>query len=307
MRAKKIAVHVFFGIVAISLFFSFYFFLRKPHKIVPPKIEEKERKIVVMRGATYVSEKNGKVEVRLKAKIARKYLERNEIEMEDIEGYYDGGEKGQVSFRGGKGIVDTENKKAILFRIDAHLQRRYEFKTDSISFDLKTHVAFTQDPVFIKSQEFSITGRGMEGRLKEGKFMIRNGVSGTISLEDRSCAFKSDTFIYDNTNETYVLHGNVRADGENMYIKCERLYVYRDAEGIKKAEAFSVRELFSKGSVAKCDKAIYDFKEKKLILLGRVDLRKEDIQLIADWVEYDTERGTLLSSSPRLKMRSERF
>lgn len=72
---RKIAVCALSTSVFLILLSSFYFFLKRPEKVETPKMSEEEKKVIIVRDATYSSEKAGRIELRLKAKIAKKYIE----------------------------------------------------------------------------------------------------------------------------------------------------------------------------------------------------------------------------------------
>lgn len=302
MKARKISLHIFFGIIAVSLFFSFYFFLKKPQRISPPKMEEEERRIVVLKDANYVSERDGRQDMRIRAKLARKYIDSSEIEMEEVEGSYTSEKKGSISFRGEKGIVNMEKQKGIVYGLQAQIKDKYEIRTPSLSFDLKKHSASGEDTVSIKGENVRITGTGIRGELKEGRFSLLKNVSGSIKIKGKELRFLCDAFLYDSVKEIYALQGNVKATGKDMYVDCEKMYLYGSEGEIKRVEAYRVGEMVLKGTVAKSERAVYDFSKNKVIFTGRVQVKKEDMELKGDYVEYDLEREILSGSNPEMKI-----
>ncbi|MCX7858278.1 MAG: LPS export ABC transporter periplasmic protein LptC [Deltaproteobacteria bacterium] len=303
MRARKIAIYIFSGIVVLTLLSSFYFFLRKPQKLHTPKISEKERRVVEIRDAVYTGEKDGKVDLRLKAKLARKYLDRNDIEMEEIEGTYISEKKGPFTFMGERGVLDTEKQTGILYGFTAKIHNEYEVKTGSISFNLKDGSAFGEEAVFIKGQKLSLKGVGIRGELKQGKFTLLKDVSGSIKTDKDAYAFESDSLTYDRENSIYILTGGVKADKSGMRIKCNRMHIYADNTGVRKVEAFGNTEMLSKGTVAKSDKALYDFNQKKVVFFGKVYVKKEEMELKGDIIEYYFEEGRFTTSSPKVRIK----
>lgn len=302
MRARKITVWIFSGIVVTSILFSFYFFLRKPEKIGPPKLAEEEKKMIVIKDATYTSEKGGKIDIRLKAKLAKKYLDKNEIEMEGIEGAYVSEKKGQLSFKGEKGMVDTEKQTGILYGFKAHIFDEYEVTTESIRFDLRSGSAFGEEPVFIKGEKLSMKGTGIKGELKEGKFTLLRDVSGSIHINGENYSFKSNTFSYESAKARYLLEGNVKADKPDMRVTCNTMYIYGGEKGIKRIEALGATEMFSKGTVAKSEKAVYDFNQKKVVFTGGAHIIREDMELKGDVIEYDVDKGSFSTTRPKMKI-----
>jgi len=299
---RKIAVCALSTSVFLILLSSFYFFLKRPEKVETPKMSEEEKKVIIVRDATYSSEKAGRIDLRLKAKIAKKYMDRSEVDLEGIEGRYISGKEGEIAFKGERGLVDTEKQNAALYGFFGSFLNEYEVKTKSINVDLKTGSISGDEIVVVKGKNLSMVGTGIRGELKEGKFTLLKGVSGTVEIQGEGYEFEASTFTYEKSKQMYSLSGNVVVDKKGMRLKCERMEIYEEEGQPKKVEAKGNVEMDSKGTIAKSHEAVYDFSEKRVVFSGNAWVKREDMELKGNRIVYLVEEGRFFTLSPRMKI-----
>ena len=85
---RRVALYVFSGLIVASILLAFYFFLKKPQPIEPPKLLEGEKRVFVFRDVKYSGEKGGAADWEIKADLARKYMDTPLVEMENVKGSY---------------------------------------------------------------------------------------------------------------------------------------------------------------------------------------------------------------------------
>ncbi len=112
------------GCIISSLVLALYFFVRKPEKIVPPVVDE-EKKVIVFKEVKYSGEKGGVVDWEIKAKIARKYLDKPLIELETLTGQYKPKDGVVVQFKGTKGSMDTDKENGSVENVDVLYKNEY--------------------------------------------------------------------------------------------------------------------------------------------------------------------------------------
>ncbi|MDW8001937.1 MAG: LPS export ABC transporter periplasmic protein LptC [Deltaproteobacteria bacterium] len=288
--------------VLLVTLLSFYFFFKKPYRFNPPKIAEETKRMVVVKDAIYSTEKDGTVNFTVRAKLARKYLERDEIEMEGIEGTYLSGRRGKFHFKGEKGIIDTAKKRGTIYGFTASILDEYLIKIASVSFDLKDALATSEDRVYIEGERLMMQGIGIKGDLRNGRFTLLRSVSGLVRINDDGYSFQSNTFTYDRTKSMYTLSGKVKVLKSDTRIRCDTMHVYMDKDRPKRLEAIGSAEMFSNGTVAKSERAVYDFSQKRIFFLGNAYVKRDDLELKGEKIEYDLERGSFITASPKMKM-----
>jgi lipopolysaccharide export system protein LptA len=106
-------------------------------------------------------------------------------------------------------------------------------------------------------------GVGLIANTKEETIKIVRNVTGFVETKKGKYRFAADTFVYYMKDNRYLLDGNAMMSGEDMKVTCSRLYIYTDGEEIEKIDARGKVRMYSKGSVAKNEQAVYHFKDNK--------------------------------------------
>ncbi len=83
--------------------------MSKPEKQAIP-VAQDTKKAIVFKDVKYTGEKRGVVDWELTAKIARKYLDKPLIELENLKGLYKPKPDVAIEFTGTKGSMDTDKE-----------------------------------------------------------------------------------------------------------------------------------------------------------------------------------------------------
>ena len=247
------------GLYNCSLVLAAYFFFRKPEKISPPVLTE-GKTALVFKDVRYSGERKGVIDWEIKAKVARKYIDKPVVEMEEIEGRYKPKTEAVIWFKGSKGSMDTEQEQGRMENVQVFYNQEYTLTTQFMEFDFKKGITSTSAPVEIKGSQFTLTGIGMVANTKEETVRIEKNVRGSVPTKKGVLNFQSDTFTYRVKDNLYVLDGNVAMKGEDMDLVSRIAYVYTDGKDLTKIDAQGQVRLVSKGRVAKSEQAVYHFK-----------------------------------------------
>ncbi len=259
MRNRTAIVYVASGFIIASLLLAAYFFFRKPEKITPPPLPE-GKTALVFKDVKYSGEKKGVIDWEIKAKIARKYIDKPIVEMEGIEGRYTPKKESVISFKGSKGSMDTDAEQGRVDDVQVFYNEEYTLTTKFMEFDFKKGLTTTSAPVEIKGSRFALTGIGMTANTKEETVRINSNVKGSVPTKKGVLNFQSDSLTYQVKDNLYVLDGNVAMKGEDMDLASSRVYVHTDGRELTKIDAQGKVRLTSKGRVAKSEQAVYHFK-----------------------------------------------
>lgn len=302
IQFRRLALFLSLTSLLFLIFLSLYFFLEKPKRISKGS-QIRDKRSVVLREAFYIGEKKGKVDLKLKAEILKKDLEKNEIELEKIEGSYFSEGKEIVSFTGKKGLVSVDRKFGIVSDLKARTDKGYEVETESVKVDLESLSADGKDRVRIRGENLQMEGFGIEGDLKEGKFRIVRDVRGLFDLDGERYRFLAGSFIYEPRESTYIFDMGFKADGKDVSISCRRMRVIFHPGGIDRLEAEGNTEIKTGDTLAKSESAVYDFKEKVLVLKGKAKIVRNGIELKGEAIEYDLKEAKLESFLPKVKLK----
>jgi len=264
MRNRTTIVYIAAGFIAISLIAAAYFFLRKPEK-TSHHLPAEGKTVIVFKDVKYSGEKKGLIDWEIRAKIARKYIDKPIIEMETIEGEYKPKAGTAVLFKGSKGFMDTENEKGNVEDVDIIYNKEYTLETKYLDFDFKKGLTTTSAPVKIQGSKLMLVGVGLKADTNEETIRIDKDVSGFVVAQKGQYRFAANTFMYNLKENTYVLDGKASMKGEDLDVSCARLSVFSDGENIQKIDARGKVRLVSKGNVAKSEQAVYHFKQDKTV------------------------------------------
>jgi LPS export ABC transporter protein LptC len=262
MKSRTTIIYIASGFVAASLIFAGYFFFKKPEKIAPPTLAE-GKAAIVFKDVKYSGEKKGVIDWEIRGKTGRKYIDKPIVEIEQMEGEYKPKAGMIVRFKGSKGSMDTELETGTVEDVRIIHNDDYTLTTKYLNFDFQKGLTNTTAPVTIEGSRLTLMGVGLIANTKEETIKIVRNVTGFVETKKGKYRFAADTFVYYMKDNRYLLDGNAMMSGEDMKVTCSRLYIYTDGEEIEKIDARGKVRMYSKGSVAKNEQAVYHFKDNK--------------------------------------------
>ena len=260
--ARATVIYIASGFVAASLVFAGYFFFKKPDKIAPPPIEE-AKSAIVFKDVKYSGEKKGVIDWEIRGKSGKKYIDKPIVEMEEIDGEYKPKPGTLIKFKGSKGVMNTEQETGTVEDVSITYNDDYTLTTKYLNFDFQKGLTTTNAPLTIEGSRLTLMGVGLLSNTKEETIKIVRNVTGFVETKKGKYRFAADTFVYYMKDNRYLLDGNAMMSGEDMKVTCSRLYIYTDGEEIEKIDARGKVRMYSKGSVAKNEQAVYHFKDNK--------------------------------------------
>jgi len=301
MRDRKIIVYVALGFVISSLLLAFYFFLKKPFKISSPIIDQ-GRKAIIFNDVRYSGEKKGIIDWEIKSKIARKFIDKPVLEMDDIDGMYKPKPDVTVYFKGTTGSMDTELEKGTVENVDITYKGNYTLKSGFMNFDFKKGITSTTAPVDITGAKLTLRGVGLTADTNEETVKIEKDVTGYIETDKGKYRFESDSFVYLLKNSTYILEGRVIMKGEEMNLLCDKLYIYSTGNDVEKVDAKGRVRLISKGTIAKSERALYHLKEDRIVLTERPKILKDNVEMAGESIVYSLSSGKFFINKPKMRV-----
>jgi LPS export ABC transporter protein LptC len=290
MGNRKIVVYIFVVCIMSSLILALYFFVRKPDKIVPTVIDE-EKKVIVFKEVKYSGEKKGVVDWEIRAKIARKYIDKPLIELETLTGLYKPKDGMVVQFKGTKGSMDTDKESGSVENVDVLYKNEYTLKSAYMDFDFKNGTTVTKAPVNITGSKLEMSGIGLVANTRQETVRLENDVSGSIETGKTRYKFQADSLIYYFKDDFYILQGRVAFKGEDMSLLCEKLLIYSSGQELERVEAYDKVKIISKGTVAKNEKAVYHFKEGKMVFTNSPRVLRDDGKVKGESVRTTDEKN----------------
>jgi LPS export ABC transporter protein LptC/lipopolysaccharide transport protein LptA len=301
MGNRKIVIYIFIGCIILSLAFALYFFVRKPDKIIPSVVDE-EKKVIVFKEVKYSGEKKGVVDWEIKAKIARKYIDKPLIELETLTGQYKPKDGVVVQFQGTKGSMDTDKESGSVENVDVLYKNEYTLKSAYMDFDFKNGTTTTKAPVNITGSKLTMRGIGLTANTRQETVKLENDVSGVMETGKTRYKFKADTLIYHFKDDLYILQGKVVFNGEDMNLLCGKLFIYVSGQDLERVEAYDKVNIISKGTIAKSEKAVYHFKEGKIVFTNSPRVLKDNVEMKGESIEYDTGNRNISVNQPKIRL-----
>ena len=301
MKDRKIVVYVALGFIFSSLLLAFYFFFNKSVRINIPVLDQ-ERKAIVFKDVKYSGEKKGIVDWEIKSKITRKYIDKPVVEMEDIDGMYKPRPDVTVFFKGTSGSMDTEAEKGTVENVDITYKGSHTLKSRYMDFDFKNGITSTTAPVDIKGAKLILKGVGLTANTNEETVRIEKDVTGYIETEKGKYRFESDRFVYFLKDSTYILDGRVVMKGEEMNLICDKLIIFSKGDDVEKIDAKGKIRLISKGTIAKSEKAVYHFKEDRIVLTDKPKIIKDNVEMEGESIVYNLSDGKFSINKPKMRM-----
>lgn len=262
MQSRTTIIYIAFGFIVASLVVAGYFFFKKPEKIPPPPLAE-GKSAIIFKDVKYSGEKKGTVDWEIRGATGKKYIDKPLVEIEQMEGEYKPKQGTRVRFKGSKGSMDTEKETGTVEDVSIIHNDDYTLTTKYLNFDFQKGTTTTKAPVTIEGERLTLMGVGLTANTKDETIRIERNVTGFIETRKGKFRFAGDTLIYYMKDSRYLLDGNAMMSGEDMKVSCSRLFIYTDGEDLEKVDARGKVRLFSKGSVAKSEQAVYHFKNDK--------------------------------------------
>ncbi len=301
MSNRKIIIFVSFGFIAASLLLAFYYFISKPER-QPVPVAEDSNKAIVFKNVKYTGERRGVVDWELTAKVARKYIDKPLIELEDLKGLYKPKPDVSIEFTGTKGSMDTENESGKVDNVQVFYKGEYTLKSSYMDFDFKNGITATKDAVDIKGEKIDMRGIGLLANTNEETLRLLSEVGGIIATEKAKYHFQSDTLLYYFQKATYVLEGMVILKGEDLNMVCDLVHIYSTDNEVDRIEADGNVRVISRGTVAKSEKAVYHFKEGRIVFTQSPRVFKDNVEMKGERVIYTTTDGKLSVERPKIRM-----
>lgn len=301
MSSRKIILYISYACVLASLVLALYFFLHKPQRPPSPVVED-SKKAIIFKDVRYTGEKRGVVDWELTAKIARKYIDQPFIELEDLKGIYKPKEDVAIEFTGTKGSMDTEKESGSVENVEVLYKGEYTLKSSTMNFDFKSGLTRTDAPVDITGKKLNMRGIGLLANTSEQTVKLLSDVAGIITTEKAKYRFQSDTLTYYFEVTTYLLEGKVIMRGEDLNLVCDVLHIYSTNDEVERIEADGNVRVISKGTVAKSQKAVYHFKEGKIVFTQSPRVFKDNVEMKGERVIYTTNDGKLSVERPKIRM-----
>jgi lipopolysaccharide transport protein LptA len=301
MKDRRVIIYIASGFIIASLLLALFFFVKKPVRISIPVLDE-EKKVIVFKDVKYSGEKKGVIDWEIIAKIARKYIDKPLIEMEDLEGKYMPKAGVVVSFKGTKGTINTEEEKGSIENVDFIYKNSYRLKSRYIDFDFRKGLTYTTAPVDIQGTKLNLRGLGLTANTEEETVRIERDITGYIETDKGKYRFESDRFTYTMKDNAYILEGKVIMKGQDINLLCDKLYLLSKDNELERIDAKGKVRLISKGTIAKSEKAVYHFKEDKVVLTERPKILRDNVEMEGESIVYNLSSGKFSINKPKMRM-----
>jgi LPS export ABC transporter protein LptC/lipopolysaccharide transport protein LptA len=301
MGNRKIIIYISLGFIISSLALALYFFVRKPDKIALPVLDRNE-KVIVFKDVKYSGEKKGVVDWEIKAKIARKYIDKPLIELESLSGQYKPKDGVAVQFEGTKGTMDTEKESGKVENVNVLYKGEYNLKSAYMDFDFKNGTTSTKAPVDITGTKLVMRGIGLTANTRQETVRLEKDVAGLITTGKAKYIFQTDILTYHFKNNLYVLEGKVILKGEDMSLFSDKLLIFTTGQDLERVEAYGKVRVISKGTIAKSEKAVYHFKEGRIVSTNSSRVTKDNVAMKGQSIVYTTGDGKILVNKPKIRV-----
>ncbi len=301
MNRRTLAGYIASAFALSILLYSAYFFVKRPERPASHVVEE-EKRVIVFRDVRYAGEKKGAVDWELRAKLARKYIDKPFVELEDIEGSYKPRPDTVVLFKGSKGELDTEAEKGKMDDVQIAYKDEYTVKSKSMDFDFKNSRVSSTGAVDLKGKKLTMQGLGMVADTDKQVVQIQKDVHGTVETENRKFNFSSDRFSYDVKQNIYTFEGSVAVKGQDMSLFCDRIDVTSTGDTVDKLDARGKVVLNAKGTLAKSGRAVYYLKDDKVTLEDSPRVTKDKVDMEGQKIVYSLSAGTFSVEGPKMRI-----
>ena len=301
MNRRTTVVYVTSAFIAGVVLLAGYFFVNKPRSVASDRVDQGE-KVIVFRDVKYSGEKKGVVDWEIRAKLMRKYIDTTRVEMEGIQGEYKPKPDTVVTFTGEKGEMDTAKEVGSVQQVEVFYKGEYVIKSPSMEFDFKKSLAYTASPVELQGKKFTMVGKGLNADTAEQVITVEKDVSGTIQEEKGSYKFVADKFVYLLKDGTYIFEGNVVVRGERMDMFCDKVRVLSSQDAMEKIDAESHVRIVTKGTIAKSQRAVYYFKEDRVVLTDGPEIVRDNVTMKGEIITYNLTTDKFSVDKPKMKI-----
>jgi len=87
-----------------------------------------------------------------------------------------------------------------------------------------------------------------------------------------------------------------------MSLLCGRLLIYTSNQNLERVEAYEKVNIISKGTVAKSEKAVYHFKEGKIMFTNSPRVLKDNMEMKGKSITYTTNDGKISADNPKIRL-----
>ncbi len=301
MNRRNLTGYIASGFAIGILLFSAYFFIKRPDRSTPHAIEQ-EKKVIVFRDVKYSGEKKGAIDWELRAKLARKFIDKPVVELEQIEGSYKPRPDTVVLFKGDKGELNTETEKGRVDNVEIIYKDEYTVKSRSMDFDFKNSEVSSRSAVDLKGKRLTLQGLGMVADTQKQVVHIEKDVHGTVDTETRRFNFSSDRFSYDVKQNVYTFGGSVAVRGEDMTLFCDTIDITSTGDKVDKLDARGKVRLASKGTLAKSGRAVYYLGDDKVTLEDSPRITRDKVDMQGQLIVYSLSTGKFSVEGPRMRI-----
>jgi lipopolysaccharide transport protein LptA len=207
-----------------------------------------------------------------------------------------------VSFKGTKGTMNTEEEKGTVDNVDFIYKNSYRLKSRYMDFDFGKGLTYTNAPVDIQGSKLTLRGVGLTANTEEETVRIERDVTGYIETDKGKYRFESDRFTYNMKDNAYVLEGKVIMKGQDINLLCDKLYLISKNNELERIDAKGKVRLISKGTIAKSEKAVYHFKEDRVVLTERPKIFRENVEMEGESIVYSLSSGKFSINKPKMRM-----
>ncbi len=301
MRRRTTVVYLASTFIAGIVLLAGYYFVNKPRSVASSHSDE-GKKVILFRDVKYSGEKKGVVDWEIRAKLMRKYIDTTVVEMEGIQGEYKPKPDTVVTFTGAKGEMDTAKEVGSVQQVEVFYKGEYVIKSPSMEFDFQKSLAYTESPVELQGKKFTMVGMGLNADTAEQVITVEKDVSGTIQEEKGKYKFAADKFVYLLKDGTYIFEGNVVVKGEQMDMFCDKVRVLSSQDAMEKIDAQSQVRIVSKGTIAKSQRAVYYFKEDRVVLTDEPEIVKDNVEMKGEIITYNLTTDKFSVEKPKMRI-----
>jgi lipopolysaccharide transport protein LptA/LPS export ABC transporter protein LptC len=301
MNRRDLALYSASGFAIGILLLATFFFIKRPERSGTHVVEEAKR-VMVFRDVKYSGERKGTVDWELRAKVARKFIDKPFVELEEIEGSYRPKPDTVVLFRGAKGELNTETEVGKLDEVEIVYKDEYTVRSKSMDFDFKNSKVWTRSAVDLKGKRLSLLGLGMVADTREQVVHIEKDVHGSVKTETRQFNFSSDRFTYKVKEDLYIFDGNVAIKGDDMNMLCDTVSITSKGDTVDKIDARGKVRLTSKGTLAKSERAVYSFKDDKVTLEDSPSIIRDKVEMQGQVIVYSLSTGKFSAEGPKVRI-----
>ncbi len=301
MKHRSIIVFIALGFIGLCLVAALYFFVKKPARIGTPTLEY-GKKAIVFKDVKYSGEKKGVVDWEIRARTARKFIDKPEVELEEVEGTYRPRADFTLTFKGSRGTMHTEDERGVVDDVDITYRGDYRLKTKWMDFNFREGISSTSAPVEVEGTRLTMRGIGMVANTREETVTIQKDVTGSVATDKGKYRFQSDRFMYLLKDRVYILDGKVVMKGEDLNLLCEKLFMVSKGDELERIDAKGKVRLISRGTITKSEKAVYNFKEDRVILTESPRIVKDNVEMEGESIVYNLSNGKFSIEKPRMRL-----